>query len=69
MKLLKEYTAGNYGTRKRSGGVSTLICAVLDDRHTEDGEPRSGVLVVSYQLLQVPTHLSGTVPSYVLARA
>ncbi|KAH0836355.1 DNA ligase 4 [Lanmaoa asiatica] len=32
--------AGNYGTRKRSGGVSTLICAVLDDRHTEDGEPR-----------------------------
>ncbi|KAN0088925.1 ATP dependent DNA ligase domain containing protein [Tylopilus felleus] len=31
--------AGNYGTRKRSGGVSTLICAVLDDRH-EGGEPR-----------------------------
>ncbi|KAM5533834.1 hypothetical protein V8D89_012497 [Ganoderma adspersum] len=25
--------AGNYGTGRRSGGVSTLICAVLDDRH------------------------------------
>ncbi|KAI1796674.1 DNA ligase 4 [Ganoderma leucocontextum] len=24
--------AGNYGTGRRSGGVSTLICAVLDDR-------------------------------------
>ncbi|KAF8433261.1 ATP dependent DNA ligase domain-containing protein [Boletus edulis BED1] len=33
--------AGNYGTRKRSGGVSTLICAVLDDR-VEDGELRYG---------------------------
>ncbi|KAF9244662.1 ATP dependent DNA ligase domain-containing protein [Melanogaster broomeanus] len=32
--------AGNYGTRKRSGGVSTLICAVLDDRHEDDDEPR-----------------------------
>ncbi|KIJ65132.1 hypothetical protein HYDPIDRAFT_89015 [Hydnomerulius pinastri MD-312] len=30
--------AGNYGTRKRSGGVSTLICAVLDDRHGDDDE-------------------------------
>ncbi|KAH7914811.1 ATP dependent DNA ligase domain-containing protein [Hygrophoropsis aurantiaca] len=32
--------AGNYGTRKRSGGVSTLICAVLDDRHADDDEPK-----------------------------
>ncbi|KIK82388.1 hypothetical protein PAXRUDRAFT_35579 [Paxillus rubicundulus Ve08.2h10] len=32
--------AGNYGTRKRSGGVSTLICAVLDDQHRDDDEPR-----------------------------
>lgn len=30
--------AGNYGTGKRSGGVSTLICAVFDDRHSEDDE-------------------------------
>ncbi|KAG2150301.1 ATP dependent DNA ligase domain-containing protein [Suillus bovinus] len=30
--------AGNYGTGKRSGGVSTLICAVLDDRRPEDDE-------------------------------
>ncbi|KAF8422329.1 DNA ligase N terminus-domain-containing protein [Boletus edulis BED1] len=30
---------GNYGIRKWLGGVSTLICAVLDDRHGEDGEP------------------------------
>lgn len=63
-----EYTAGNYGTRKRSGGVSTLICAVLDDRHTEDGEPRSDVLDISHQLLQVPAYLTGTALSYVLAQ-
>ncbi|KAL1747949.1 DNA ligase IV-like protein [Schizophyllum fasciatum] len=30
--------AGNYGTGKRSGGVSTLICAVYDDRRAEQGE-------------------------------
>ncbi|KAG1735545.1 ATP dependent DNA ligase domain-containing protein [Suillus lakei] len=30
--------AGNYGTGKRSGGVSTLICAVLDDRRPEGDE-------------------------------
>lgn len=43
--MLNECTAGNYGTRKRSGGVSTLVCAVLDDRHAEVDEPRLGVLV------------------------
>ncbi|KIP10052.1 hypothetical protein PHLGIDRAFT_125880 [Phlebiopsis gigantea 11061_1 CR5-6] len=34
--------AGNYGTGRRSGGVSTLICAVLDDRRQleEDEEPK-----------------------------
>ncbi|KAH7924280.1 ATP-dependent DNA ligase [Leucogyrophana mollusca] len=32
--------AGNYGSRKRSGGVSTLVCAVLDDRHGDEDEPR-----------------------------
>jgi hypothetical protein len=26
------HQAGNYGSGKRGGGVSTLICAVLDDR-------------------------------------
>ncbi|CCM06278.1 uncharacterized protein FIBRA_08529 [Fibroporia radiculosa] len=30
--------AGNYGTGRRAGGVSTLICAVLDDRHPEDDD-------------------------------
>ena len=32
--------AGQYGSGKRGGGVSTLICAVLDDRQlgTEDEE-------------------------------
>lgn len=29
-------TAGNYGTGRRSGGVSALICAVLDDRRRVD---------------------------------
>ncbi|KAI0629298.1 DNA ligase 4 [Trametes polyzona] len=33
--------AGNYGSGRRSGGVSTLICAVLDDRRTNgDDEPK-----------------------------
>ncbi|KAG6812748.1 hypothetical protein H0H92_000794 [Tricholoma furcatifolium] len=34
--------AGNYGSGKRGGGVSTLICAVLDDRRVtdEDEEPK-----------------------------
>jgi len=34
------YTAGNYGTGSRGGGVSTLICAVVDDRRPDnDDEP------------------------------
>lgn len=38
--------AGNYGTGKRSGGVSTLICAVLDDRRPEgDEEPKYNTFV------------------------
>ena len=32
-------------------------------------QAKVGVLVVSYQLLQVPTHLSGTAPLYILALA
>lgn len=34
--------AGNYGSGRRSGGVSTLICAVLDDRRVQndDDEPK-----------------------------
>ncbi|KAI0720902.1 DNA ligase 4 [Fomitopsis betulina] len=30
--------AGNYGTGRRAGGVSTLICAVFDDRRTSDDD-------------------------------
>ena len=30
--------AGNYGTRKRGGGVSTLICAVMDDQSLDDDD-------------------------------
>ncbi|GBE86558.1 DNA ligase 4 [Sparassis crispa] len=38
--------AGNYGTGRRSGGVSTLICAVLDDRRPpEDDEPKYSTFV------------------------
>ncbi|THU99099.1 ATP-dependent DNA ligase [Dendrothele bispora CBS 962.96] len=29
---------GNYGTGHRAGGVSTLVCAVLDDRSSDDNE-------------------------------
>ena len=36
------YQAGNYGSGKRGGGVSTLICVVLDDRDASqtDEEPK-----------------------------
>jgi hypothetical protein len=36
------YQAGNYGSGKRGGGVSALICAVLDDRNAAqtDEEPK-----------------------------
>lgn len=30
--------AANYGSGRRGGGVSTLICAVLDDRNSDEGE-------------------------------
>lgn len=34
---------GNYGSGRRAGGVSTLICAVVDDRQQpeDDGEVKS----------------------------
>ncbi|KAF8273171.1 ATP dependent DNA ligase domain-containing protein [Lactarius quietus] len=39
--------AGNYGSGKRGGGVSTVICAVLDDRNTADTdeEPKYSTFV------------------------
>ncbi|KAF9499593.1 ATP-dependent DNA ligase [Pleurotus eryngii] len=37
--------AGNYGSGKRGGGVSTLICAVYDDRHQNDDEPKYSTFV------------------------
>ncbi|TCD60360.1 DNA ligase (ATP) [Steccherinum ochraceum] len=39
--------AGNYGSGRRSGGVSTLICAVVDDRRkeNEDDEPKYSTFV------------------------
>ncbi|KLO08051.1 DNA ligase 4 [Schizopora paradoxa] len=37
---------GNFGSGKRSGGVSTLICAVLDDRKAnDDDEPKYSTFV------------------------
>lgn len=37
---------GNYGSGKRSGGVATLLCAVLDDRNISDGdEPKYSTFV------------------------
>ncbi|KAA1468079.1 DNA ligase 4 [Dentipellis sp. KUC8613] len=29
---------GNYGSGRRGGGVSTVVCAVLDDRNVQEGE-------------------------------
>lgn len=53
MKLLLicKLLAGNYGTGKRSGGVSTLICAVLDDRRmgNDDDELKCVSLRISHQ--------------------
>ncbi|KAI0664220.1 DNA ligase 4 [Cubamyces menziesii] len=39
--------AGDYGSGRRSGGVSTLICAVLDDRRAlnDDEEPKYSTFV------------------------
>ncbi|KAF5316619.1 hypothetical protein D9619_006679 [Psilocybe cf. subviscida] len=39
--------AGNYGTGRRSGGVSTLVCAVFDDRRNygDDDEPKYSTFV------------------------
>ncbi|KAI0322809.1 DNA ligase 4 [Amylostereum chailletii] len=39
--------AGSYGSGRRGGGVSSLVCAVLDDRKTpnEDGEPEYSTFV------------------------
>ncbi|KAF9525150.1 DNA ligase 4 [Crepidotus variabilis] len=39
--------AGNYGSGKRGGGVSTLICAVFDDRKTyeDDEDPKYNTFV------------------------
>ncbi|EED80930.1 predicted protein [Postia placenta Mad-698-R] len=38
--------AGNYGTGRRSGGVSTLVCAVVDDRRPADEvEPKYSTFV------------------------
>ncbi|KAI0058986.1 ATP-dependent DNA ligase [Artomyces pyxidatus] len=38
---------GNYGSGRRGGGVSTLVCAVLDDRHAagDDEEPKYSTFV------------------------
>jgi len=40
--FVAQLTAGNYGSGKRGGGVSTLICAVFDDRREDedDDEPK-----------------------------
>ncbi|KZT10103.1 DNA ligase 4 [Laetiporus sulphureus 93-53] len=38
--------SGNYGTGRRAGGVSTFVCAVLDDRRPNDeDEPKYSTLV------------------------
>ena len=40
--VLMYSAAGNYGSGKRAGGVSTLICAVFDDRrvYEDDEDPK-----------------------------
>ena len=55
--------AGNYGSGKRIGGVSTLVCAVLDDRPSEGGddeqkyESRFAGLTYIHHFIADTTHL------------
>jgi DNA ligase 4 len=44
--VISDNSAGNYGSGKRAGGVSTLICAVLDDLHpgNDDDEPKYNLI-------------------------
>lgn len=51
--------AGNYGSGKRGGGVSTLICAVLDDRRAtdDDDEPKYAFAQSCYSCIY---HLSAS---------
>jgi len=50
---------GNYGSGKRAGGVSALICGVLDDRDVSDNDETRYVFVSSRRLrtskLNTPT--------------
>ena len=57
--------AGNYGTGRRAGGVSTLICAVFDDRRTsEDDEPLCAQIPPHHGVFAAHRDLSlGTAPS------
>jgi DNA ligase-4 len=56
---------GNYGSGKRAGGVSTLICGVLDDRRNtnDDEEPKSASLCLRMRDTQA-TIISDTAHSF-----
>ena len=44
--FLIDNQAGNYGTGSRGGGVSALICAVIDDRGPNaDAEDKKFVII------------------------
>ncbi len=53
LRVFTKFAAANYGTGSRGGGVSTLICAVIDDRHPDglDEEPKS---VISFTIVFCP---------------
>lgn len=51
--------AGNYGTGRRSGGVSTLICAVFDDRRDDDDDdPKSVCSLLMKTISSAPPRYS-----------
>lgn len=56
--------AGNWGSGKRGGGVSTLICAVRDDRQpdSDDEEPKCTFKYFSF--MHLTKKLPGTVHSF-----
>lgn len=60
--------AGNYGSRKRSGGVSTLVCAVLDDRNPDDDEEPKYVSACLFAGIRLYLGLSDTAHSFVSVR-
>ncbi len=65
----KSYPAGNYGSGKRGGGVSTVICAVLDDRNAGDADEDPKQAILSLLTMDVLSFLQDIAPLSALVPA